>query len=320
MGIFLKIEDGLYFAHNKYICIELIHAIRSCPMNTRPTRSPPLPPGPSGKARPASDGKESNEGDDASPGKAQRGVQSIEVGGSLLRALAQLGRPSALKDLAAAADMPPAKAHPYLVSLGKVGLIEQDSASGRYGLGPLAMELGLISLQQYDPVRLASPRLPELAQQLQLTVALAVWGNLGPTIVRLEEAPTAVHVNMRHGTVMSLRGTASGLLFAAFHAEDEVLAVLSREQGGTVSALDAALQTAVAEVRQQGYARVMDGAVAGIHALAAPVFNGQGELVLSLTAIGPAALLGTGAQSPSTLALKAAAQGLSRQLGWRPGA
>ena len=79
---------------------------------------------------------------------SSRGIQSVEVGGQLLKALALNGRPMALKDLAAAAAMTPAKAHPYLVSFGKLGLIEQDAVSGHYGLGPLAMQLGLISLQQ----------------------------------------------------------------------------------------------------------------------------------------------------------------------------
>src|ERR1700754_4568486 len=102
--------------------------------------------------------------------RGQRGIQSVEVGGQLLRALAHHGRPMALKDLAREAGMTPAKAHPYLVSFGKLGLIEQTSASGHYGLGALAMQLGLISLQQFDPVRLATPRLIELARTLGHTV------------------------------------------------------------------------------------------------------------------------------------------------------
>ena len=83
----------------------------------------------------------------ATPQRSQRGIQSVEVGGQLLHALAHVGRTMALKDLAREAGMSAAKAHPYLVSFGKLGLIEQDAASGRYGLGPLAMQLGLISLQ-----------------------------------------------------------------------------------------------------------------------------------------------------------------------------
>jgi len=62
--------------------------------------------------------------------KGPRGIQSIEVGGQLLLALAHHGRPMALKDLAREAGMTPAKAHPYLVSFIKLGLVEQDSGSG----------------------------------------------------------------------------------------------------------------------------------------------------------------------------------------------
>ena len=113
---------------------------------------------------------------DRKPEHEQRGIQSIEVGGQLLRALAHAGRPLPLKDLAAAAGMAAAKAHPYLVSFGKIGLVEQDRANGRYGLGALALQLGLMSLQQADPVRVATPLIEDLAQRSGHTVAIAVWG------------------------------------------------------------------------------------------------------------------------------------------------
>src|SRR5882672_2849934 len=84
--------------------------------------------------------------DQASTAKESRGIQSIEVGSQLLHALVHLGRPAPLKDLAREAGMTPAKAHPYLVSFGKVGLIQQDASTGHYGLGPLALQVGHISL------------------------------------------------------------------------------------------------------------------------------------------------------------------------------
>src|SRR5437870_6532738 len=215
------------------------------------------------------------------PSREQRGIQSVEVGGQLLLALAHAGQPLALKDLARDAGMSPAKAHPYLVSFGKLGLIAQDEATGRYGLGPLALQLGLISLQQFDPVRLATPLLRELAQTLGHTVAIAVWGNRGATIVRIEEAASAVHVNMRHGTVMTLRGTASGMLFAAHLPRDKVLAALAdehaaelRARGETVPArfkasIDAAFEAELAQIRQHGVSRINGGAVPGVSAMSA---------------------------------------------------
>lgn len=261
----------------------------------------------------------------------QRGIQSMEVGGQLLLALAQHGRPMALKDLARDADMAPAKAHPYLVSFNKLGLIVQDDVSGHYGLGPLAMQLGLISLQQFDPVRLATPLLADLARQLGHTVALAVWGNRGPTIVRIEESPNLVHVTMRHGTVMSLRNTASGRLFAAYLPQDAVLAALSEERDyelrtedrtGLKAAaaplgIDLAFAQLLEKVRSQGISSAVNMVVPGVSALAAPVFDESGKLVLSLTAIGPSPQFEVGLDGSIATTLKALGKDLSQRLGYR---
>ena len=259
----------------------------------------------------------------------QRGIQSIEVGGALLKALAHHGRAMPLKDLAAEAGMAPAKAHPYLVSFGKLGLIEQDAATGHYGLGPLAMQLGLMSLQQLDPVALATEAIEALAAETGHTVAIAVWGGRGATIVRVARPASAVYVSMRHGTVMSLRGTASGLLFAAHLPRERVLAVLraeARDGAGTVSsdiaapggrpALDGELAATLAQVRREGMARAKDILLPGISALAAPVFDGRGSLLLALTAIGPTAVFDSRAQSPLARTLRAAAAALSKRLGY----
>jgi DNA-binding IclR family transcriptional regulator len=244
---------------------------------------------------------------------AQRGIQSIEVGGRLLQALARQGRPMALKDLAAAADMAPAKAHPYLVSFGKLGLIAQDEASGRYGLGPLALQIGLISLQQVDPLRLATERLAPLAHEIGQTVGITVWGEHGATVVRTEEAPSPVHVTMRHGAVMSLTGTASGRLFAAHLPRDVVRAALRTEAGR--GSIDKAFEAELAAIRAAGISHVEGAAVPGVSGLAAPVFDATGQLVLTLTAIGATAAFDARPQGAAALALMQCARGLTAQLG-----
>ena len=276
-------------------------------------RRPPKPS--SSSNRPA---KSVSKAKPAAAPRGQRGIQSVEVGGQLLRALAHHGRPMALKDLAREAGMTPAKAHPYLVSFGKLGLIEQTNASGHYGLGALAMQLGLISLQQFDPVRLATPRLPELARTLGHTVAIAVWGNRGATIVRIEEAPSAVHVNMRHGTVLTLRGTASGRLFAAYLPAADVQAALALETGSPAR-IDRTFAAELERIREERISRAVDAAVPGVSALAAPVFNGQGQIVLSLTAIGPSAIFDTATDGALARELRRVGAELSSQLG-APGA
>src|SRR5690348_7719291 len=84
------------------------------------------------------------------------GVQSIEVGMRLLTALAEAGGEKGLNALAAAAGMPPAKAHRYLVSLTRSGFVEQDAATGRYALGTQAVWVGLVALGRTDIVQAAA--------------------------------------------------------------------------------------------------------------------------------------------------------------------
>src|SRR5262249_48073908 len=147
--------------------------------------------------------------------KARRGIQSVEVGSRLLVALTRRVAPMALKELAGTAGMSTGKAHPYLVSFLRVGFVTQD-ASGCYELGPLALQLGLTRLQRLDPIKEAFPLIESLAATTEQSIAVAVWGNLGPTIVRLEEPIHPLHVNLRTGTVMSMAHTATGRLFATY--------------------------------------------------------------------------------------------------------
>jgi DNA-binding IclR family transcriptional regulator len=86
--------------------------------------------------------------------RRQAGVNSLETGLRLAGVLAETGLPEALKDIAARAGLAPAKAHRYLVSLIRAGLAEQDSESGRYRLGPLALQLGLGALRGLDVLKL----------------------------------------------------------------------------------------------------------------------------------------------------------------------
>ena len=282
-------------------------------------------------------GAESDDADGRSDSRPQRGIQSIEVGGQLLRALVQQGRPMALKDLAREAGMVPGKAHPYLVSFAKLGLIEQQPASGHYGLGPLALQLGLIGLQQFDPLRLASERMAGLAMESGHTVALAVWGNRGPAIVRVEYAPSPVHVAMRHGMVMSLRGTATGKVFAAYlpratvtaalaaeaawaqaterHRSEQGPAALPATPGRPSPGLDAAFEQELQRVRASGLGAVVDEAVVGVSALAAPVFDAQGRIVLALTLVGPSATFDAGTEGALGQQLKRCADELTLRTG-----
>lgn len=256
--------------------------------------------------------------------KEQRAVQSIEVGGRLLLALANSLTPLTLRDLSSLADLPAARAHPYLVSFGKLKLIEQEPETGRYALGPAALQLGLTCLHQLDPFRAALPVAQQLAVSTGHAVALAVWGNFGPTIVRMIDAREPLHVSMRAGTVMSILGTATGRAFAAVlpldRLEKAMAVALGDADGNKISMLKAkpkALREAISEFRDHGVTRAEGRPIPGVNAFSAPAFDHEGEPAVVITALGHQDNFSADWNSEAAEAVRAAAAEISSRLGWR---
>jgi DNA-binding IclR family transcriptional regulator len=262
------------------------------------------------------------------------GIQSVEVGFDLLNALSQAPGALMLRDLAAAAGMSAAKAHRYLVSFQRMGLVMQDPVSTRYDLGPAALRLGLASLSRLDAVKLARDRIPALLSETGHTLAIAVWGNQGPTMVHWAEAPQTVPVTLRLGDVMPLLTSATGRCFAAFMGQEgrdaQRIAPMIREELARVKKLPRnglpledvpqsmqAVQALLDETRQQRLGRVVHSLLPGVGGFCAPVFDAQGRLALGLVLLGSVATLDTTWNGAPALALRRCATQLSTDLGHR---
>jgi DNA-binding IclR family transcriptional regulator len=256
-------------------------------------------------------------------GKTSRGIQSIEVGGELLQALARSNGPMMLRDLAREAGMPPAKAHPYLVSFSRIGLIEQDSQTGHYEFGALALEIGIVSLRRLSAVRVATPAITALAGEIDHAVSLAIWGTHGPTVVRLEEPSHPVHIAMRVGSTVSLLETATGRIFAAFLPPATINAAFSERLDRLSIGYDPkrttkgpAVEKLLADVRARKLARAVGEPLRGVNAFAAPVFDHNGTVVLSVTAMGAVGTFDVGWNSAIAKSLLACTDTISRRLGY----
>ena len=260
-----------------------------------------------------------DEGNGAAP-RRQRGIQSIEVGLRVLQALAEQRRPLPLKDIGRLANMAPAKAHPYLVSFMQGGLVKQNPLTGHYELGPGALQLGLAALQQLDPLTEASQEAAQLAAASDLSIALAVWGQLGPTVVRLDEPRYPLHVNLRVGTVMSLFNTLTGRVCAAYLPEKMVRSMLEDEHrrvvGGTSASFDAPeVQALLGEIRATGMGRGVSMPQPGVNTLCAPVFDAAGHIALVMTMIGPQGVFDAEIDSAAGELLREHARRTSLRLG-----
>ncbi|WP_087751019.1 IclR family transcriptional regulator [Paraburkholderia caledonica] len=262
---------------------------------------------------------------DAGEEKLRSGIQSIEVGFRLLDVLTREPRAMMLRDLAQRAGMSPAKAHRYLVSFLRLGVVSQDPLSGRYELGGFALQLGLARLARVDGVKLARIALAELRDRLDLTVGIAVWGNQGPTMVHWMESSHPAKASLKLGDVMPLLSSATGLLFAAYLPAGKTGAMLERELADTrrsshlgVPRTREEVERVLADVREHEAARVEGMLLPTIHAFCMPVFDSTGELALGLVALGHEGAFDIGWGGEIDTALRECAQKLSYELGYSP--
>jgi DNA-binding IclR family transcriptional regulator len=196
----------------------------------------------------------------------------------------------------------------------------KDEPSGHYGIGPMAIALGLAGLRNVDVVRTSAALLPSLRDEINETVLLALWSAQGPVVFNLEQSSRPVYMNIRVGSILPLISTATGRVFAAFMSRDEVGPLLEAECAEARRARlawgDAArVQHLLEETRKIGLAHVQGDLVPGVNAIAAPVIDHKDRIAGVIGALGRPEELDVSFDGPVARALKQTANEISRRLG-----
>jgi DNA-binding IclR family transcriptional regulator len=223
--------------------------------------------------------------------KEQRGIHAMEVGGTLLRHLADVGEPVTMAALSAATNVPLNQVFTYMVSLVRTGLVRRDALTHSYEPGPLSLNLGLSALAQLPLLQETVRRATDLASEANQGLLVAIWADRGPTVVRYVGPDIYMHTGLHVGAVMSIAHSSTGRLFAAFMPKEEVGPLLDREisKRSKVARTQSTelLDDLLLDIRQKRLARTMGLPIPGIDSLSAPIFNRAGKAELAVTVFGP---------------------------------
>lgn len=249
------------------------------------------------------------------------GVQSVTIAARILNALAAAGGSVALRSLAADTGLARGKAHRYLLSLRRAGLVTQQADTSHYQLGSQAIAIGLAALRGTNPVAEVCGALPALRDKINQTVTAAVWSEAGPVLVAMQESDHWLTMNIRIGSRLPLLTTAIGRIFLAYLPETDTAVQIAAERKAararaTVLPSAEAMESLTDEIRKRRLARVPSAIIPGIDAIAAPVFDFTDNLVAVMCVVARSEAKITGWNGTAVRALEAAASELSLRLGY----
>jgi DNA-binding IclR family transcriptional regulator len=246
------------------------------------------------------------------------GTRAVERVLSLLKAFPENRPRRSLTELAAEVGLNKSTAHRMLSVLEREGFVVRSPDSGSFQLGPEMIVLGSRALRAVDIREAARPELEALAETTGEHATLESL--VGAEVLILDEARGRglLGIDSSIGTRWPAHATATGKVLLAFaevkmpEPPDGLPAITDH----TIVSWDQWSQ-ALYEVREQGYATNIEELEYGYVSVAAPVQDGEGRTIVSLS-IGGSVHRVTPDRIPALAdSVREAASRLSERLGYR---
>lgn len=211
----------------------------------------------------------------------------------LLEALASIGRPVSLKELASLQSIPPATAFRLCQRLEEQGYLVRDFNSRRYTIGVRLMRLGLDILRASGPTSTRRAIMAELVDAIGETCNLTAL--VGTEVLYLDRVETKwpLRLALEPGSRVPVHCTASGKLFLSLMPDelrDRVLATLPLAQCAANTITDErALRRDLQRIVKRGFSTDNEEFLAGLVAVAVPVRDRKGKVFAAVACHAPVA-------------------------------
>lgn len=249
-------------------------------------------------------------------------LQSVDRALSILQLLAEESSDGlALTEISRRLGLNQSTCHHLLSTLRVRRFVSQDKESRRYRLGIKAVEVGQAAMQQVDLVRVALPQMEELMASVQENVNLVVLDNDSVVYVAQVPCDRTVRMFTRIGERAPLHCTGVGKVLLAGLPKEERSDLIDRLElprftAATICDGDL-LKQELEQVATRGYAMDREEREEDVTCIAAPLRDYSGEVVAGVSISAPSSRLDEAQQQELLPYLLAAADKISRELGYR---
>lgn len=214
--------------------------------------------------------------------------------------------------------------HRLARTLTAEGLLIHNSTTGRYRLGLVLAELGAAVTLSSDLHAASVGPLEDLWRQTGETVQIALLDGREVVYVERIESLRTLRLFNEVGRRNWAHSTGTGKALLAFLPEAELDALLDGWElpqltPYTLTDRDA-LRAELLRIRRIGYSENVNESEIGVASVGAPIREDDGRVAAAISAAGPVLRLDGESLVRHAGAVTAAANAISRNLGWRPAA
>jgi IclR family transcriptional regulator, KDG regulon repressor len=248
-------------------------------------------------------------------------INALSRGVDILRMLAQAERPLGVTDLGERLRVDPSTAYRLLATLEAQGLVKQEPDSRKYSVGYGVLEFSSALLRQQSVVTLADPFLRSITADTGESTHVAVLEGVRAVFVARHSGAGILRVETTVGSSEPAYCTAVGKALLIDRTDDDLRSLfptesLTRHTPQTITTI-ADLSAELARVRRNGYAYDDEELHPGVRCVASPIRDHHGRVAASFGLSAPAGRITRERLPNLAKEVRAAAEAISSQLGWR---
>jgi DNA-binding IclR family transcriptional regulator len=217
--------------------------------------------------------------------KKGAGIQSLQIGLSIVDLVATHGQPITFTEISESTGITKSNLYKYLSTLTNMGILYRDKFSGLYELGSKLIEYGMNAISQENVIDRVTPYLYEINKELKETILFSIWTHNGPMVVKFITSNKTLNIGAQIGTCLPLHSS-TGKICAAFMDGMQITQWVEKELSEKSEEQKQNFFKELYEIKEKPLAFSNEPIVSSISSLAFPILNFNRDLLGVITVVG----------------------------------
>jgi DNA-binding IclR family transcriptional regulator len=247
-------------------------------------------------------------------------VQSIDRAVAIMECFNEERKELKLSEISMMLELNKSTVHGIITTLKYHGFVSQDENTQKYRLGLRFIEFGEKVMNSISIRNVALPIINKVCLKIEETVHIAMLDGFNIVWIEKQECNRSIKTSTTIGAKMPAYTTADGKVILSHQNKDKINDYFPKKipkfTPNTITSKQNLLKQLEA-IKENGYAIDNEEYIEGIKCVAAPIFDHEGNVWLSISTTGPAFRMTETKINELKVIIKEAANEISYRIGYR---